>query len=188
MRRMRDAMFDAERMRAPRRIVVTSATAGEGRTTIALNFALTLAADGWRVLLVDADSARGVLSKMLDAGRNAGLFDLIEGRATFSSVMLNDSETGLAFLPLGNSTRAEMPDAKEIAGKLGNPDVDLIVIDGGTMLADDQTRRFVEVADEVVFVVRAGGPTRDEIAAGLDALRHSAHKVRGTVLTGATDV
>jgi uncharacterized protein involved in exopolysaccharide biosynthesis/Mrp family chromosome partitioning ATPase len=186
MRRIRDALFDRGR---PNRqsLLVTSATGSEGRTTIALNFALTAAADGWRVLLVDADLARGMLSKTLDAAGNAGLFDLIEGRATLSSVLLNDTDTGLSFLPLGNATRAESANAspRDIAAKLLGQDVDIVVIDGGTTLADDSTRAFAEFADAIVLVVRAGGPKRDDIAAGIEALRHNARKLRGTVLAGA---
>ena len=186
MRRLRDALFDGAR---PRRqsVLVTSATSGEGRTTVALNLALIAAADGWRVLLVDADAARATLSKTLDAAGNAGLFDLIEGRATLASVLLNDTDTGLTFLPLGNATRAESRSAnpQEIAAKLIGPDIDLVVIDGGPTLADDATRPFAELADDIVFVVRAGGPKRGDIAAGIEALRQNAGKLRGLVLAGA---
>jgi Mrp family chromosome partitioning ATPase len=186
MRRIRDGLFGGTR---PRRhsVLVTSATAGEGRTTVALNLALIAAADGWRVMLVDADAARATLSKTLDAAGNAGLFDLIEGRATLASVLLNDTDTGLAFLPLGNATRTESRNAspQEIAAKLIGPDIDLVVIDGGTTLADEAARPFAELADDIVFVVRAGGPTRDDVTAGIEALRQNALKVRGTVLAGA---
>ena len=186
MRRLRDGMFDGAR---PRRqsVLVTSATAGEGRTTIALNLALIAAADGWRVLLVDADVTRATLSKTLDAAGNAGLFDLIEGRATLASVLLNDTDTGLAFLPLGNATRAESHagNPRDIAARLIGPDIDLVIIDGGALLADDATRPFVELADDIVLVVRAGGPKRDDIAAAVEALRQNAAKLRGTVLAGA---
>jgi uncharacterized protein involved in exopolysaccharide biosynthesis/Mrp family chromosome partitioning ATPase len=187
MRRLRDALFDGEKPQDSHCVLITSANAAEGRTTVALNLALTTAADGWRVLLVDADRARGMLSKTLDAGDNAGLFDLIEGRAGLASVLLSDTETGLSFLPLGNATRAESPNPQQIAQKLAAADFDLVVIDGGAMLVDEATRPFAEAADDVVFVVRAGGPKRDDITAGLDALRHNARKVRGTVLTGAMD-
>jgi Mrp family chromosome partitioning ATPase len=187
MRRLRDALFDGEKPQGPHRVLVTSATAAEGRTTVALNLALTTAADGWRVLLVDADRARGMLSRTLDAAGNAGLFDLIEGRAALASVLLSDTETGLSFLALGNATQVESPNPQQIAEKLAAADFDLVVIDGGAMLADDTTRPFAEAAEDVVFVVRAGGPKREEITAGLEALRHNARKVRGTVLTGAMD-
>lgn len=182
VRRMRDVLF-AER---PRRqsVLVTSATAGEGRTTVALNLALVAAADGWRVLLVDADTARGTLSKTLDAANNAGLFDLIEGRATLASVLLTDTDTGLSVLPLGNATGdLRKANPQEIAAKLLG-EFDLVVIDGGTS-ADDATRRFADLAADIVFVVRSGGPKRDAIAAGIEAFRHNTAKVRGTVLAGA---
>ena len=186
MRRMRDALFDGAR---PRRhsVLVTSALPGEGRTTTALNLALIAAADGWRVLLVDADAARATLSKTLDAGGNAGLFDLIEGRATLASVLLNDTETGLSFLPLGNATRTESRNAspQEIAAKLTGPDIDLVVIDGGAILTDDAVRPFAELADDIVLVVRAGGAKRDDIAAAIVALRQNGAKLRGTALAGA---
>jgi succinoglycan biosynthesis transport protein ExoP len=187
MRRMRDALFDGEKPQHTHSLLVTSATPGEGRTTIALNLALTAAADGWRVLLVDADIARGMLSKTLDAAGNAGLLDLVEGRATLASVVLNETETGLSFLPLGNATRAESLNPQDIAEKLSDASIDLVVIDGGAMLVDNYTRPLAEVADDVVLAVRAGGPKRDDITAALDALRHNARKVRGTVLTGAMD-
>lgn len=186
MRHMRDALFDGARPHR-RSVLVTSAKAGEGRTTIALNLALIAAADGWRVLLVDADVARATLSKTFDAAGNAGLFDLIEGRATRGSVVLNDTDTGLSFLPLGNATRAESYSAnpKDIATKLTGPDTDLVIIDGGALLADDATRPFAEFADDIVLVVRAGGPKRDEITTAAATLHQSAIKLRGTVLAGA---
>ena len=140
------------------------------------------------MLLVDADATRATLSKTLDAAGNAGLFDLIEGRATLASVMLNDTETGLAFLPLGNATRPESY-AGNRAGyrrQADGPDVDLVIIDSGALLADDATRPFVELADDIVLVVRAGGSKRDDIAAGIEALRQNGAKLRGTVLAGAT--
>ncbi len=186
MRRLRDSLFDGATPRR-HRVLITSATAGEGRTTVALNLALIAAADGWRVMLVDADAARATLSKTLDAADNAGLFDLIEGRATLASVLLNDADTGLAFLPLGNTTRAESRNAnpQAIAAKLNAPEIDLIVIDGGTMLADDAIRPFAELSDDIVFVVRAGGPKREQIGAGIEQLRQNGGKLRGTVLAGA---
>lgn len=183
MRRLRDALFDERPHR--RSVLVTSAASGEGRTTVALNLALVSAADGWRVLLVDADAPRATLSKTLDAAGNAGLFDLIEGRAALASVVLNDTDTGLAFLPRGNATGDRKLSPQEIAAKLIG-DFDLVVVDGGPT-EEDATRPLAELANDIVFVVRAGGAKRDDIAAGIDALRQNGNKLRGTVLTGAAE-
>ncbi len=141
--------------------------------------------------MIDADIERGMLSKTLDAGGNAGLFDLLEGRAALPSVMLNDIESGLSFLPLGNATRptSRNPNPQEIAQKLSESanQFDLVIIDSGAVLTDEYVRPFAEIADDIVFVIRAGGPKRDEILSAIDALRMNARKVRGTVLTGASD-
>ena len=191
MRRLCDALFE-DRPQRGRSLLMASATAGEGRTTVALNLALTSAAAGWRVLLVDADIERGMLSKTLDAGGNAGLFDLIEGRATLPSVLLSDTESGLNFLPLGNATLAgsRNPKPQDIAQRLSEPanHFDLIVIDSGAVLADEYVRPFAEFVDDIVFVVRSGGPKRDAVMSAIEALRINARKVRGTVLTGSDDV
>ena len=191
MRRLCDVLFE-DRPQRGRSLLIASATAGEGRTTVALNLALTSAASGWRVLLVDADIERGMLSKTLDAGGNAGLFDLIEGRATLPSVLLSETESGLNFLPLGNATLAgsRNPKPQDIAQRLSEPanQFDLIIIDSGAVLADEYVRPFAEFVDDIVFVVRSGGPKRDVVMTAIEALRINARKVRGTVLTGSDDV
>ena len=188
MRRLRDALSNHSSPHC-RIILMTSAKEGEGRTTTALNLALNWAASGLRVLLIDADIKRGGLSRTLDAAGNAGLFDLLEGRATLASVVLTDTETGLSFLPHGNATRPESykRDAQELARKLFDParGYDIALLDCGAVLSDDYVRFFADLADDIVFIVRAGGPTKDEIAASFDALRINGRKVRGTVLTGA---
>ena len=188
-RRLSDALFDGVMPQNRRSVLVVSAKQGEGRTATALNLALTSAAGGQRVLLIDADIERGMLSKTLDAAGNAGLFDLIEGRATLASVVLSDAETALSFLPLGNATHPESrnPIPQRLAQILTDPaqDFDLVIIDTGAVLADDYVRPFADSVDDIVFVVRAGSPKRNEITAAFDALRINARKVRGTVLTGA---
>jgi len=187
MRRLRDALFAGGYPQRAHCVLVASATSGEGRTTVALNLALTAAAGGWRVLLVDADIERATLSKTLDAAGNAGLLDLIEGRATLASVLLSDTDTDLNVLPLGNATRPESrnPDPQALAQKFAGANFDLVIIDSGAVLANDYVRLFAELADDLVFVVRAGGPKKDNVLAAFEALRLNARKVRGTVLTGA---
>ena len=190
MRRLSDALFENRPQRG-RSLLITSATAGEGRTTVALNLGLTAAASGWRVLLIDADIERGTLSHTLEAAGNAGLFDLIEGRAMVSSVVLSDPESGLNFLPLGNATTqtSRNPDPKDIAQKLGElaNQFDLVIVDSGAVLADDCVRSFADFADDIVFTVRCGGPKRDTVLAAIAALRINARKVRGTVLTASDE-
>lgn len=187
MRRLRDALFANEKPQRGQSLVITSATPGEGRTTVALNLALTVAAGGSRVLLVDGDFARATLSKILDASENAGLVDLMEGRATLTSVLLTDTDTDLHVLPLGNVAGSESrnPDPRALMQKLASANFDLVIVDSGAVLSNDYVRPFADFADDLIVVTRAGGPTKNEVASALETLGQSARKVRGTVLTAA---
>ena len=56
----------------PQVVVVTSPLPGEGKSTVAMNLAVTLAQSGTRVLLVDADLRRGVMAAALEIGPGTG--------------------------------------------------------------------------------------------------------------------
>jgi len=88
-----------------------------------------------------------------------------------ASVLLSDTETGLSVLPLGNSTNpaSRNPVSQEVAQKLSDPahGFDLVIIDSGAVLTDDSARPFADLADDIVFAVRAGGRRETK------SLRHS---------------
>lgn len=60
-----------------RSIVVSSATAGDGKTTVAINLAQAAAAMGQRVLLIDADLRNPQLAERLEVANDRGLTELV---------------------------------------------------------------------------------------------------------------
>ena len=65
--------------KAPRTILITSPSEGEGKTTVAINLGAVISQNGSRVLLVEADMRRPGLSEHLGVDGETGLSDLLRG-------------------------------------------------------------------------------------------------------------
>src|SRR5690606_20122107 len=60
-------------------ILLTSPEAGAGKSTVALNLAITTAQAGRRTVVVEADLRRPVLGKILGINPQYGILDLVQG-------------------------------------------------------------------------------------------------------------
>lgn len=95
-------MSPAATERPTRRVAVASAKGGVGKTTVALNLAVALAARGRPVLLCDLDP-QGSLGFSLAKGdaELRGLAELLMGEATPGAAVLETQLPGLRLLPRG---------------------------------------------------------------------------------------
>ena len=73
-------LYSGENGDRPRIIALTSASPGEGKTTVASNLALALAEIGWPVLLIDGDLRKGRLHEIFEVSNAWGLSDLLAGK------------------------------------------------------------------------------------------------------------
>jgi capsular exopolysaccharide synthesis family protein len=87
----------------PRTVLVTSSTAGEGKTTIAVCLSIASISSGQRVLLVDCDFARPQVHRMLDVSNDKGLTDILRGTATLGEAITQPAGTSLSILTVGRS-------------------------------------------------------------------------------------
>lgn len=85
----------------PRAIVVTSSRMGEGKSSIASNLARVLAESGERVLLIDADLRRPMVSSILDIEPEIGLSQLIAGSVEASDVIIQTTHRNMFAIPAG---------------------------------------------------------------------------------------
>jgi len=104
-RALRTSVTFAGVERPPQLVVMTSAMPGDGKTTSASNLAITLAQQGVRTLLVDADLRRGLLHKLFGARDQPGLSNVLHmGMSLDEAVQLlpaGDSGVELNFLGSG---------------------------------------------------------------------------------------
>src|SRR5215468_230872 len=189
--RLREALGEMDRPSRGRSVLVTSGATGDGKTTLAIDLARVAAAQGERVLLVDADLDDRSASKLFEADRKGGLSDLLEARTILPSVLVTDVAAGISFLPTGTPTvpQTRRPMSGDIVQKLVEPgrSFDLVVIDTGSVARHPYVQPLAEVVDDIVFVSRAGRSRKEDILAAVVGLNINARKIRGTVLTGAAD-
>ncbi|NKX52327.1 CpsD/CapB family tyrosine-protein kinase, partial [Arthrobacter deserti] len=82
-------------------LLVTSSVPGEGKTTTAMNLALTLAQSGQSVALVDADLRRPMIAQYLGLDPDAGLTTALAGDADVDGLLQSWGSNGLQVLTPG---------------------------------------------------------------------------------------
>jgi polysaccharide biosynthesis transport protein len=187
VRRLRTNLQLVYRADPPRSILITSAVAGEGKTTTAVNLAVSLAETAERVLLVDADLREPTVAQLMGLRENEGLAGVLEGRADLDDVIQRWPGTTLDVMPGGLTDRptellaspamAALMD--EVAGTY-----DVVVLDSAPLLPVADGVLLSEVAAGTLLLARAGVVRRRQLRKALGALRTVDARVLGTVLTG----
>ncbi|OLP59284.1 hypothetical protein BJF93_03595 [Xaviernesmea oryzae] len=78
---------------------IVSVLPGEGKSTVAVNFAQYLAKQGARTLIIDADLRNPGATRAIGRHAQNGIFEVLRENAPFRDVVLTDPETSLNFLP-----------------------------------------------------------------------------------------
>ena len=169
----------------PRRIVVTSASSNEGKSTVAANFAITLAQSGARVLLVDADLRRGKLHKHFEIAAKPGLSEVMSQQCELSKAVIMTVVPNLFLLPAGTCPRRPgslfaMRAGQFLADTAGL--YDYTIFDTPPILAADDVSSLAPHADGLIMVIRAGFTSSRLAKNALDLLYLRHIKVIGLVL------
>jgi capsular exopolysaccharide synthesis family protein len=182
---------DIERAASPSRcfvVGITSAVYGEGKTTVALNLAGTIAQNSeQRVSLVDFNLRNWDMQSRLGLPPAAGLVDVLEGSEDDLSAILQRTELeNLNIIPAGRAAAnparlVRSPRLGEVVSTLRSMN-DFIVLDMAPVLPVADTKTMARHLDGVVMVVRAGVTPREIVARAIDAV--GGDKVLGVVLNG----
>lgn len=172
--------------------VVTSPSAGEGKTTVASNLAIMLAETYKRVLLVDGDLHKPRLHDVFNVVNDVGLGELLQpeesgGSATLASAVRQTRVVdGLSLLTSG--VRSDHTGQLIFSMRLPHifnqirANYDAVVIDTPPLLDFADARVLGRLADAVILVTRSRRTTRAGAAAALDRLHEDGTRVLGSVL------
>ena len=83
-------------------VALTSATPGDGKSTLTLQMAATLAQDGKKVLLIDADLRNPHAHSAFGVTQEPGLAGILAGRSTSQEVLHHDEKMGVDVITAGN--------------------------------------------------------------------------------------
>jgi capsular exopolysaccharide synthesis family protein len=143
---------------APKIFLITSSVPGEGKSTISINLAITLALSGSRVLLVDGDLRRGEIHRVFELPNEGGLTDVLAGELPRFRVTHQTSVPNLSLLPRGRSAmnpgELYLSEATDRFLKAVHGEFDYVVIDSSPVMAADDTTSLAPKVEATIFVFR----------------------------------
>ncbi|MDX8455555.1 polysaccharide biosynthesis tyrosine autokinase [Mesorhizobium sp. VK9D] len=172
--------------RSPRLLLVTSAMPSEGKTTLALSLACSAAADGERVLLIDADLRLSAATAFFGMAEKVGLVDLLTLPMKTAHAIHLDERSGISLLPAGAKTRnppALLASARmlsildELRGKF-----DTVIIDAPPVGPVADATILARHVDKIIFAVKWRETSREAVAEGIRHLGGRS-KISGIALT-----
>ena len=168
-------------------ILVTSAVAGEGKSTTSINLARALVEAGKRVCLVDADLRRPQIGKRLGLNGDIGLSSSFGKRAEISTFIQPSEYAGLDVLTSGSippnpSELLSSSEAFELLRTLEEL-YDCVIVDSAPILAVADSVALSRAVDGSVLVVRSRVSRYDQLARAIDQLEAAGSRLAGLVLT-----
>jgi succinoglycan biosynthesis transport protein ExoP len=174
---------------SPKTIVVGSSVPEEGKSTLALYLAATLAKAGSRVLLIDGDMRRPGLHRQFNLPSGPGLAELLDGEVSSADVILPTGVENLSLLPAGEPQRDPgdlvlSPGWEQFVASVKSQ-FDYILVDTPPVMATDDATALALKVDGVVFVVRALSTSARVARAALNLLRQRRVNVVGLIFNRA---
>jgi polysaccharide biosynthesis transport protein len=175
----------------PKTLLVTSSQAGEGKTTTAVNIAITLSQTGGKVVLLDCDMRNPRVHRVMGVENTAGMSTYLSGNSDLSTLIQESEIPNLFIVSAGRIP----PNPAELLGSLRMKQglalldeyFEHIVIDTPPVLSVTDARILGTMVDGVVLVIK-GGETPKEAVQRTKRLLQEVHAHLIGILLNNVDV
>ena len=174
-------------------IIVTSALAGEGKSTIATNLALALSMEGRKVALLDCDLRHPSVASVIGYDGDIGLIDYLKGDAPLNKCIIRGKDflkykLPLIFIPGG---KAVSDGSKYLVSEKMNhlidklrDQTDYIILDTAPAGLMTDAGILAQQSDGVICVIKNDYARIEHIIEGMESMSKSDVHVMGCVLNG----
>jgi capsular exopolysaccharide synthesis family protein len=170
----------------PRVIIISSSVPAEGKTTVAVNLALTLAESGGRVALIEGDLRRPRVTRYLGMVGGVGLTNILASTAELDDVLQPYGQGNLSVLAAGPTP----PNPSELLASSHMEKLiaelrarnDFVLVDAPPLLPVADAAGLAALADGVVLAVHYGSTRRDQLQQARTTLDRVGARTLGIVL------
>jgi len=167
--------------------MITSASAGDGKTSLTMALGLSFAASGSRTLVIDCDMVGQGLTTRLKARNSPGLLEAL-GAGTLNQRVKKTTTPNLFILPIGgaDSAHAGSLSPTSIRKLLGEARriFDIVIIDTGPILGSLEAAVVGAAADSVILTI-ARGQHQPLVERSVRQLRQVGANIAGLVFNRA---
>jgi len=175
-----------------RRVSVSSAEPGDGKTTMSVNLAITYHQAGKRVLLIDGDMRKPGLTTLIDKRSLPGLAELLADTAPVTTaapaLICRSGDVPIDIIPSGRrpANPGELLLGGPFADLLGWAETvyDLVIVDSPPVLAGTDAAAIGRVCDGTLLVVRPEKNSRHILRKAAETLQTFGARILGAVING----
>lgn len=184
-RTLRTSVLFAAAQRGLKTIMVTSPTAGEGKTTTAANLAVVLADAGKRVILVSADLRKPRIHKFFDLPNDRGLSSALAGDVKPWEALTDPGREHLRVMPSGPvpAHPAELLQSEQMGELIEElrEVADFVILDTAPVLLVADALALAPLVDGILFVVDAESTHRGAVAQSREQLEQVGAPLIGSI-------
>jgi len=170
-------------------LVCTSSIPAEGKSTTISNLAVTIAQQGQKVLLVDADLRKPTIHQIMEVKNQIGLTNMLTKSETTKKAVLKAPKTAnLYILPSGPipPNPSELLGSKKMENLISTflEEYDLVLFDTPPVLAVADAQILSGRCDGVILVIRSKQTEKKNLVKAKELLERTKSNLLGTVFNG----